>query len=95
MLIVQAVAQRMAEDLHDVKLNCPVQEIDWEGDSVRLCCANGDIHSADAVVLTVSLGVLKVTTKLQHLILPMTFFCSCSLSDVAVVDCCNLARCIM
>lgn len=59
----------MAEDLHDVRLNHRVAELDWEGDTVSVKCADGSEIQADYVIVTVSLGVLKVLTNLLCVLL--------------------------
>ena len=42
-------------------------EISWASDGVTVACANGQSFQADAVVMTVSLGVLKVRHSHEHL----------------------------
>lgn len=39
--------------------SCPVKNIDWAGEKVVISCENGRIIEGDAVIVTVSLGVLK------------------------------------
>ena len=55
----QAMAERLAEGL-DVRLSTPVTRICWGGSQVTVEYEGGSI-AADAVIVTVSLGVLKVT----------------------------------
>lgn len=56
----------MAEGL-DVRLGTVMTEISWASDGVTVACANGQSFQADAVVMTVSLGVLKVRHSHEHL----------------------------
>lgn len=51
----------MASDLSDVRLGCVVNQIRWGSEGVCISCTDGQSFEADAVILTVSLGVLKVT----------------------------------
>ncbi len=48
---------RLAEGL-DIRLNCPVTEIDWT-DGVTVKTIAGDIFRADAAIITLPLGVLQ------------------------------------
>lgn len=51
----------MAAEGLDIQLDSTVQKIEWgDGAEARIVCENGQSHTADAVILTVSLGVLKV-----------------------------------
>ena len=60
----QAVAERIGQDLGDVvQLNCIVDRICWDGETVRIGCRDGRVLEADAVVITVSLGVLKASAQ--------------------------------
>ena len=59
--LLQAVAERMASDLADVRLGCVVNKITWGPEGVCISCTNGQSFEGDAVISTVSLGVLKVT----------------------------------
>ena len=60
----QAVAERIGQDLGDVvQLNCIVDRICWDGEAVRIGCRDGRVLEADAVVVTVSLGVLKASAQ--------------------------------
>lgn len=56
---VQAVAERLAAGLGDLRYGCEVQRISWAGPGVTLACAGGETLHADAAIVTVSLGVLK------------------------------------
>ena len=54
----------MAEDLSDVRLGCEVESIAWGHHGVEVAYREGQADrtlSADAAIVTVSLGVLKVT----------------------------------
>ncbi len=44
---------------HKIEFNSPVTEINYSGNKVLLKTKNGEIHSADKVLVTVSIGVLK------------------------------------
>jgi len=49
--------ERLAAGL-DIRLGCVVQDIDWT-DGVRIRAESGEIHAADAAVITLPLGVLQ------------------------------------
>ena len=57
----QTVAEVVAEGLN-IRYNSIVTAIQWEGSGATVCTADGHHFSADAVIVTVSLGVLKVTS---------------------------------
>lgn len=57
---MQTVAERMAQDLEDVRYGCVVEGVDWSGPGVQVRYNNDQLVEADAVIMTVSLGVLKV-----------------------------------
>lgn len=59
-LKLQAVAKRMASELEDVRLGHVVSKIKYGPDGVEVFCTNGQSFAADAAILTVSLGILKV-----------------------------------
>ena len=44
---------------HKIEFNSPVTEINYSGNKVLVKTKNGDIHTADKVLVTVSIGVLK------------------------------------
>lgn len=51
----------MAAEGLDIQFGSVVQRIEWgDGDKARIVYADGDGHLADAVIVTVSVGVLKV-----------------------------------
>lgn len=51
----------MAAESLDIRFGSVVQRVEWEGsDQIRIVCEDGHSHLADAVIVTVSLGVLKV-----------------------------------
>ncbi len=52
----------MAEGL-DVSFGCVATRVAWGDDGVTLTCEDGRTFAADALIVTVSLGVLKVTTN--------------------------------
>lgn len=63
MWCLQVLAERLAEGLpirHGVAVDC----IEWSGEGVTLHCQGGEQVQADAVIVTVSLGVLKVKVLL-------------------------------
>jgi glycine/D-amino acid oxidase-like deaminating enzyme len=49
----------MAEGL-DISFGCVATKVTWGDDGVSVSCEDGRSFSADAVIVTVSLGVLKV-----------------------------------
>ena len=56
---VQTLAEKLAEGL-PIRHGVVVDQIQWGGDGVTLHCQGGEQIKADAVIVTVSLGVLKV-----------------------------------
>ena len=58
----QTLADRMAEGL-DITFGCVVTRVAWGDDDVTVTCEDGRTFAADALILTVSLGVLKVGMK--------------------------------
>jgi len=44
---------------HRIQFNAPVSAIDYSGNKVIVTTANGETHTADRVLVTVSIGVLK------------------------------------
>lgn len=58
---VQSLAKSLAEGL-DIRFGSVAQKIEWDGagKGARVTCENGDTFEADTVIVTVSLGVLKV-----------------------------------
>lgn len=54
----QALAEAMAQEI-DVRLNCPVRRIDIRESARALVETSGETFEADAVIVTVPLGVLK------------------------------------
>jgi monoamine oxidase len=44
---------------HKIQFNSPVTEINYLDDKVQVKIKNGEVHTADKVLLTVSIGVLK------------------------------------
>ncbi|PSC70494.1 spermine oxidase-like [Micractinium conductrix] len=74
---MQGVAEGLAARVHDLRYGHAVQCIRWGGAGhagpVSIACANGAAVEADAVVVTVSLGVLKAQHKaLFEPALPLT-----------------------
>lgn len=57
----QAVAEHMARGL-DIRFQHLVKSIQWGSAGVTAGCENGASFAADAAIVTVSLGVLKVRT---------------------------------
>jgi len=58
----QTLADRMAEGL-DVSFGCVATRVAWGDDGVTVTCEDGRTFAADALILTVSLGVLKVMMR--------------------------------
>ena len=59
---LQAVAEALADGL-DIRYQHVVDKITWSHQKVQVSCANGVSLEADAVIVTVSLGVLKVVLR--------------------------------
>ena len=66
---LQLLAEKLAEGL-PIQHGVTVTHIDWGDTGVQLHCADGQIIGADAVIVTVSLGVLKVNwpVVVEHLL---------------------------
>ena len=45
----------------DIRFNSRVINVNWVQTPLRVECANGDTYEADHVIVTMSLGVLKVS----------------------------------
>lgn len=58
---LQTLAEKLAEGL-PIRPGVVVDQIQWGGDGVTVHCQGGEQIQADAVIVTVSLGVLKVVT---------------------------------
>jgi hypothetical protein len=58
---MQKVAEILAEGL-DIRFGHVVDRVDWGQHGVHIKCEGGAVFQADAVIITVSLGVLKVTS---------------------------------
>lgn len=56
---MQAVAERIASELPDVRLQTVVTKVRWGPDGAHVICQDGSVLVADVVIVTVSLGVLK------------------------------------
>lgn len=56
---LQVLAEKLAEGL-PIQHGVVVDRIDWGGEGVTVHCQGGEQVQADAVIVTVSLGVLKV-----------------------------------
>ncbi len=61
----------MAEGL-DIRFNHVVERIDWGESGALILCSNGATFECDAVICTVSLGVLKVNVTMFSLNSPHT-----------------------
>jgi glycine/D-amino acid oxidase-like deaminating enzyme len=61
----QGVAEAMAEGL-EVRFGHEVDRIEWGRGGVIVSCSGGQVIEADAAIVTVSLGVLKVPLRLFH-----------------------------
>lgn len=59
LVCAQALAEHMAAGA-DIRYGAVVEKIQWGASGVELRCADGRSFQADAAVVTVSLGVLKV-----------------------------------
>lgn len=66
----------MAEGL-DVRFHHVVERIDWGEDGATIHCSGGASFSCDAVVCTVSLGVLKVRPLRQEFVCCVPCSCVC------------------
>ena len=55
---LQTLADRMAEGL-DIAFGCVATRVAWDDAGVQVTCENGRTFTADALIVTVSLGVLK------------------------------------
>ena len=54
------VDENIAKEVkHKIEFNSPVTEINYDADKVLVKTKNGTVHSADKVLVTVSIGVLK------------------------------------
>lgn len=58
-MCAQALAEHMAAGA-DIRYGAVVERIQWGASGVTVSCADGRSFQADAAVVTVSLGVLKV-----------------------------------
>ena len=61
---MQALAEKLAEGL-PIRHGAVVDQIHWGEAGVTLQCQGGEELQADAVIVTVSLGVLKVQPVFQ------------------------------
>ena len=61
---LQTIAGVIAEDL-DVRLKHVVERIEWGEDGASVHCSSGAAFKCDAVICTVSLGVLKVRVSVS------------------------------
>lgn len=61
MCTVQTLAEKLAAGL-SIRHGVVVDKIRWDGDGVTVHCQGGEQIRADAAIVTVSLGVLKVIT---------------------------------
>jgi monoamine oxidase len=43
----------------DIRLNTVVEAVDWSGESVRVCTADGQVYEAGNAIITLPLGVLQ------------------------------------
>ena len=64
-LLLQGLAERLAEGL-DITYGAVVTKVAWGPAGVAVTCADGARHTADAVVMTTSLAVLKATLYISH-----------------------------
>ena len=56
---MQTLADRMAEGL-DITFGCIATKVAWGDHGVSVSCEDGRTFAADTLIVTVSLGVLKV-----------------------------------
>ena len=61
----QAIAEHFAEGL-DIRVGQRVTRVHHDASGVRVVCESGVELRADAVIVTVSLGVLKVRVAIPH-----------------------------
>lgn len=58
---MQNLAAQLAAGISDIRYGHIVHNINWGEGAAQISCTNGSGFSADAVIVTVSLGVLKVS----------------------------------
>ena len=61
---LQKIAGVIAEDL-DVRFQHVAERIEWGEDGASVHCSSGAAFKCDAVICTVSLGVLKVSVSVS------------------------------
>lgn len=61
---LQKIAGVIAEDL-DVRFQHVVERIEWGENGASVHCSSGATFKCDAVICTVSLGVLKVSVSVS------------------------------
>ena len=61
---LQVLAEKLAEGL-PIKHGSVIERVDWGSEGVTVHCKGGEQCQADAVIVTVSLGVLKVQPCLK------------------------------
>ncbi len=57
----QGLAESLAKGL-DIQFGCLVNRVEWSAAGVKIICEDGQTFNCDAAVVTVSLGVLKVSS---------------------------------
>lgn len=62
---LQPVAELIASQLPDVRMKTVVSKIRWGPEGAEVICKDGQQFYANAVIVTVSLGVLKVSPDLS------------------------------
>lgn len=72
------LAEKLAEGL-PIQHETTISHIDWSGNGVKLQCSDGKVIQADAAIVTVSLGVLKVL---------MLYHCRISISTALKLHVC-------
>ena len=70
---MQALAEKLAEGL-PIRYGTIVEQVHWGSTGVTVQCQGGEEFHADAVIMTVSLGVLKVPASL--ICIPLRQMCS-------------------
>ena len=102
MLCLQILAEKLAQGL-PIRHGMVVDQIVWGGEGVTLHCQGGEQVQADAVILTVSLGVLKVVMLLHCRQPPSIMQChlklrskrSCGIGKSAVITVVGCASAVM
>ena len=79
------LAEKLAEGL-PIRHGMTVEQIQWGPTGVTLHCQGGEKVEADAAIVTVSLGVLKVSVAMH--ITGVAAFALCSIPSTAIYTLC-------